>query len=124
MVFFDPDNGIEPSSARKTLKTALKYVFLNEIATFYGDGKSVLVYQHFPMMKPKQQFVVDTLIRLRAAMPDAGIWTFMTPFVVFFLLVHPESPARVAVAAMDACGRLDPSFIRGEYLTRTTPVAA
>jgi len=116
MVFFDPDNGIDPPSAKKSLKTALKYVFLDEIASCYGDGKSVLVYQHFPMMKPKQQFVADTLARLRKTIPDAAIFTFTTSFVVFFLLLHPEGPARLALAAVEACRSLDPSFVRGDYL--------
>lgn len=29
----------------------------------------------------------------------------------------PESLARLAIAAMDACKSLDPSFVRGEYLS-------
>ncbi|MCO5158523.1 MAG: hypothetical protein M9945_17540 [Aquamicrobium sp.] len=120
LVFFDPDNGIQAPAVKMGHKAALKYVFLDEVAAFYGDGKSVLIYQHFPMMKPKQQFVADTLARLRATMPDAAIFTFTTSFVVFFLLVHPESPARLAISAMEACGQLDPSFVRGEYLGRAS----
>lgn len=124
LVFFDPDNGIEALTAKLGRKAALKYVFLDEVATFYGDGKSVLIYQHFPMMKPKQQFVADTLARLRATTPDAAIFTFTTAHVVFFLLIHPESPSRLAIAAMEACNLLDPSFVRGEYLGRGSLLAA
>lgn len=51
LVFFDPDNGIDVPSSPIGRKTALKYVFLDEVAAFYGDRKSVLIYQHFPMMK-------------------------------------------------------------------------
>jgi len=116
LVFFDPDNGVEAPSVKKGLKAALKYVFLDEVAAFYGSAKSVLIYQHFPMMKPKQQFVADTMGRLRATTPDAAIFTFTTAHVVFFLLVHPVSPARLIFAAMDACRSLDPAFVRGEYL--------
>lgn len=123
LVFFDPDNGIEALTAKPGRKAALKYVFLDEIAAFYSSAKSVLIYQHFPMMKPKQQFVADTLARLRATAPDAAIFTFTTAHVVFFLLVHPESPARLAVAAFEACGLLDPSFVRGEYLGRASLLA-
>ena len=124
LVFFDPDNGIEALTVKPGRKAALKYVFLDEVAAFYGLAKSVLIYQHFPMMKPKQQFVADTLARLRATMPDAAIFTFTTAHVVFFLLVHSESPARLAVAALDACGQFDPSFVRGEYLGRAALLAA
>ena len=124
LVFFDPDNGIEALTVKPGRKAALKYVFLDEVAAFYGLAKSVLIYQHFPMMKPKQQFVADTVERLRATTPDAAIFTFTTAHVVFFLLVHSESPARLAVAALDACGQFDPSFVRGEYLGRAALLAA
>lgn len=124
LVFFDPDNGIEAPTVKKSHGKALKYVFLDEVAAFYGSAKSVLIYQHFPMMKPKQQFVADTLARLRATTPDAAIFTFTTAHVVFFLLIHPESPARLAIAAFEACGLLDPSFVRGEYLGRAAQLAA
>ena len=56
--------------------------------------------------------------------PDCAVWAFTTSHVVFFLLVHPESPARLAVAALEACNLLDPSFVRGEYLGRALPQAA
>ena len=124
LVFFDPDNGIEALTVKPGRKAALKYVFLDEVAAFYGLAKSVLIYQHFPMMKPKQQFVADTVERLRATTPDAAIFTFTTAHVVFFLLVHSESPARLAVAALDACGQFDPSFVRGEYIGRAALLAA
>lgn len=126
LVFFDPDNGIEAPSVKKSHGKALKYVFLDEVATICGSGQSSLIYQHFPMMKPRPQFVADTVARLRAAIPYAAIFTFTTSHVVFLLLVHPESPARLAVAAMEACEPWEPSFIRGEYLgwQRAAPLAA
>ena len=118
LVFFDPDNGIEAVTAKPGRKAALKYVFLDEVAAVYGSAKSVLIYQDFPMMKPRPQFVADTVARLRATTADAAIFTFTTAHVVFLLLVHPESPARLAVAAMEACQSLDPTFVRGEYVNR------
>jgi hypothetical protein len=122
LVFFDPDTGLEPPSARKTRKIALKYVFLDEIAAFYGDGKSALIYQHFTR-EERLGFIRSQVQRLRHIACDAAIWLFRTEDVVFFLLLHPESPARLAIAAMEACGRLDPSFVRGEYLPHTTSPA-
>lgn len=123
LVFFDPDNGIEVSSAKPGRKVALKYVFLDEVAAFYGDGKSVLIYQHFPQMKPRAQFLSDSVARLQAVMPGAAIFTFTTAHMVFFLLVHPESAARLAISAMVTCDQLDPSFVRGEYLGRASSLA-
>jgi hypothetical protein len=123
LVFFDPDNGIEAPSVKKSHGKALKYVFLDEVAAVYGSGKSILIYQHFPMMKPRPQFVADTVGRLHIIASDTAIFTFTTSHVVFFLLVHPESPARLAVAAVEACGSLDPAFVRSEYIGRGSPQA-
>jgi hypothetical protein len=122
LIFFDPDNGLEVSLA-KGRRNSSKYLYLDEVAAFYRSGKSLLIYQHFPRIE-RSAFLTSCVERLRATASGCAIWTFITAHVAFFLLVHPESPARIAVAAMDACGRLDPSFIRGEYLTRAMPVAA
>lgn len=119
LVFFDPDNGIEAPKAKLGRKTALKYVFLDELADFHGDGKSVLVYQQFPIKQHRKPFVVGTLERLRIMAPDAATWAFTTSFVVFFLLIHPESSARLAIATKEACGCWPPAFIKGECLSPT-----
>lgn len=123
LVFFDPDNGVETVKVKKTHKKALKYVFLDEIAGFYGEGKSVVIYQHFTRQE-RSEFIASQARRLRQIACDAAIWTFRTDNVVFFLLVHPESPARLAIAAMEARDHLDPSFVRGEYLGRGALLAA
>jgi hypothetical protein len=122
LIFFDPDNGLEVSLA-KGRRNSSKYLYLDEVAAFYRSGKSLLIYQHFPRIE-RSAFLTSCAERLRATASGCAIWTFTTAHVAFFLLVHSESPARVAVAAMDACGQFDPSFIRGEYLTRAMPVAA
>lgn len=114
LVFFDPDNGLEVSLP-KGRRNSSKYLYLDEAATFYEAGKSVLVYQHFPRVERKA-FLMACTDRLRDVAPGCAIFTFTTSHVVFFLLVHPESPARLAIAAMEACESLDPSFVRGEYL--------
>jgi hypothetical protein len=114
LVFFDPDNGLEVSLP-KGRKNSSKYLYLDEAATFYEAGKSVLVYQHFPRVERKA-FLMACTDRLRDVAPGCAIFTFTTSHVVFFLLVHPESPARLAIAAMEACQSFDPSFVRGEYL--------
>lgn len=53
--------------------------------------------------------------RRHSVASGAVIWAFSTAHVVFFLLVHPDSPARLAVAAMEAYGRWEPGFVSGEY---------
>ena len=116
LVFFDPDNGME-TTLPKGRKNSSKYIYLEELATFYETGKSLLVYQHFPRIE-RRVFIPSCTKKLRGFAKDAAIWAFTTAHVVFFLVVHPESRARLAVAAMEACGRWEPSFIKGEYLGR------
>lgn len=123
LVFFDPDNGLEVSLP-KGRKNSSKYLYLDEVAAFYEAGKSLLIYQHFPRVERKA-FLSSRVEQLRGVAPGCAIWAFKTSHVVFFLLVHPESPARLAVAAMEACERWEPSFIRGEYLgCKRTALAA
>lgn len=115
VVFFDPDNGLE-TSLRKGRKNSSKFLYLDEVEAFFAAGQSLLIYQHFPRVE-RTAFIASCLDRLRDVAPGAAIWTFSTAHVVFLLLVHPESPARLAIAAMEICGRWDPSFIRGQYVS-------
>ncbi|MCK7612352.1 hypothetical protein [Roseibium sediminicola] len=112
LVFFDPDNGLEVSLP-KGRKNSSKYLYLDEVAAFYDHGKSLLIYQHFPRIE-RSTFMAQRAEQLRSVAGDCAIWAFTTAHVVFFLLVHPESPARLAIAVMEACERLKPEFIRGE----------
>lgn len=123
-MFFDPDNGLEVSLP-KGRKNSSKYLYLDEAAAFYKAGKSLLIYQHFPRVERKA-FLASCAGRLRGVAPGSAVWAFTTSHVVFLLLVHPESPARLAVAAMEACRLLDPAFVRGEYLgwQRAAPLTA
>lgn len=116
LVFFDPDNGLEVALP-KGRKNSSKYLYLEEVGAFYDAGKSLLIYQHFPRVE-RTAFLTSCIERLRGVAPGCTVWAFTTSHVVFFLLVHPESPARLAIAAMEACRSLDPSFVRGEYLGR------
>ncbi|AZO10570.1 hypothetical protein EJ074_16600 [Mesorhizobium sp. M3A.F.Ca.ET.080.04.2.1] len=122
IVFFDPDNGLEMSLA-KGRKNSSKYLYLDEVVRFYGAGKSLLIYQHFPRVE-RSSFLGSSIERLRKGAADSLVWTFTTAHVVFFLVIHPQSPARLAVAAMEACRRWDASFIGGEYIGRATLHAA
>lgn len=120
LVFFDPDNGLE-TSLPKGRKNSSKYLYLDEVAAFYASRKSLLIYQHFPRVE-RRAFLATCIERLRSVAPDALLWTFSTAHVVFFLVVHPESPARLAVAAIEACGRWDGDFIAGRYVDRAVQV--
>lgn len=119
LVFFDPDNGLE-TSLPKGRKNSSKYLYLDEVTRFYGSGKSMLVYQHFPRVE-RRAFLASCIERLRSAAPDSLVWTFTTAHVAFFLAVHPESPARLAAAAIEACGLWDEDFIVGRYVGSGAP---
>ncbi len=114
LIFFDPDNGLEVSLP-KGRKNSSKYLYLDEVAAFYASGKSLLIYQHFPRVE-RSVFLTRCTERLRATAPGAALWAFTTAHVVFFLILHPDSPSRLRSAADSACGRWDAGFIRGEYL--------
>ena len=114
LVFFDPDNGLE-IALPKGRKNSNKFVYLDELASFHRAGKSLLVYQHFPRVE-RLAFIATCADRLGSIAPDAALWTFSTAHVVFLLLVHPESRARLPIAAMETVHRWDKRFIHGEYM--------
>lgn len=122
LIFFDPDNGLEVSSLPKGRKNSSKYLYLDEVAAFYGSGKSLLIYQHFPRVE-RSVFLGRCAERLRAAAPGAALWAFTTAHVVFLLLLHRDSPPRLHSAANAACARFANEFISGRFLgiEPTTP---
>lgn len=114
LIFFDPDNGLEVAKP-KGRKDSSKYLYLDEVAAFYTSGKSLLIYQHFPRIE-RSAFVARCAERLRSVAPGASLWAFTTAHVVFLLLLHPASPARLHSAADAACSRWAPEFISGRVL--------
>src|SRR2546427_9944356 len=46
VVFFDPDNGLNPVSVEKHHAAAPSYLFVDEIAPFLNRGQSVIIYHH------------------------------------------------------------------------------
>ncbi|OYR07984.1 hypothetical protein [Brucella thiophenivorans] len=118
LIFFDPDNGLEVS-LRKGRKNSSKYLYLDEVAEFYGMGKSLLIYQHFPRIERKA-FLAQRSEQLRASAPGCSMWAFTTAHVVFFLILHPRSPDRLRLAAEAAAHRWEPRFIKAEYLEDKT----
>ncbi|KNY14729.1 hypothetical protein AKG11_23125 [Shinella sp. SUS2] len=114
LIFFDPDNGLEVAKS-KGRKDSSKYLYLDEVSAFYSSGKSLLIYQHFPRVE-RTVFLSRCAERLRVAAPGASLWAFTTAHVVFLLLLHPASPARLHSAADAACMRWAPEFISGRFL--------
>lgn len=115
LIFFDPDNGLEVPSLSKGRKNSSKYLYMDEAAAFYGSGKSLLIYQHFPRVE-RAVFLGRCAERLRTAAPGAALWAFTIAHVVFLLLLHPDSPPRLHSAADVASTRFAHEFISGRFL--------
>ena len=51
LLFFDPDNGIAPSSYRATRKASVKSVHPDELAYFRRPNRTIVVYHHHSRFK-------------------------------------------------------------------------
>lgn len=116
LVFFDPDNGLETKGMVVGRKAASLYLFLDEVAAFYRAGKSVLIYQHYHRTGSRDEQIAGHLARLRPIAPDAELWTFRTSFVVFLLVLHPDTPPSLRQALERAASGFDPVFIAGQHV--------
>lgn len=55
IIFFDPDNGIHLDTSIKSRAKSVKYIFQNEIESYFKLGKTVVVYNHRDRSK-KQKY--------------------------------------------------------------------
>jgi len=84
LVFFDPDNGIEVPSRPVGRKGSSKYVTWDEIEGLWGEGCSVLIYQHF-RRESRQAFAERIVRELRSHTGARFVEAFRTPHVLFLL---------------------------------------
>jgi len=61
IIFLDPDNGINLDPSKKADPNAVKYVFPDEIETYYGLGKSLIIYNHRDR-RPREEYERKILI--------------------------------------------------------------
>lgn len=116
IVFFDPDNGLDVPSRPKGRKHSSKYVYRDEIRRAYRRDHSILIYQHFTREK-RGAFVArigDDLAELTTC-PD--IWCFRSPYIAFFLIIHPRHMLTLAENAANASGNWGGEFLTGSRLT-------
>jgi hypothetical protein len=94
LIFFDPDNGMQVRSVPPGRRGSSKYLLWAEVAAAFGDGHSLLIYQHFPHRKrePFIRELAGDLVRCAGA-PEA--YVFRTPHVGFFLLLQERHRAIV-----------------------------
>lgn len=46
LIFADPDNGLESNSADRLTKKGMKYTYYTDLAPYWNNGKSIIIYQH------------------------------------------------------------------------------
>lgn len=87
LIFFDPDNGLETKSVRKGKRKSSKYIFWDEVNSFYKKGHSIMIYQHFPRQE-RRRFVENTTKKADEIISPCDIFTYSTSYVLFLLLVQ------------------------------------
>ena len=65
LIFFDPDNGIEVPSVPKHAQKAGKYIFWDELVTFWGRGQNLLIYHHLNRTKSAADQIAQMTDRIR-----------------------------------------------------------
>jgi hypothetical protein len=90
LVFFDPDNGIEAASVPKHHPKAGKYIYWDELASFWRRGSMIVIYHHLNRTAPAARQVSELTLRFEIEFPRASV----TPLVFrrgssrVFWLVH------------------------------------
>lgn len=89
LLFFDPDNGLEVPSVPYGRRDSSKYLYWSEVEEAFGQGCSLLIYQHF-QRKQRIEFIKGLGSELSQRTGAATVYSFSTPHVVFFLAVQSK----------------------------------
>jgi len=102
MVFFDPDNGLEVKSCPPGRKGSSKFLACREAAATFATGASLLVFQHYCMIK-KEPYTRVQVRRLADATGAKDLIAISTAYVLFLLALHPGHvpAAQRALEVMD-----------------------
>lgn len=85
VVFFDPDNGIEVQSTRRGKRGSGRYVYWSELREAFGNGHSLVVYQHFPRIE--RTYFVSSLVDCCAKeLQTQRVMAFTTRYAAFFVV--------------------------------------
>jgi hypothetical protein len=87
-VFFDPDNGLEVSSVLRGRRSSSKYLYWEEAAATFREGRSIVVYQHFPR-RPRQTFLEAAVVRARTELGCETVLAFTTSHTAFLIVPQP-----------------------------------
>lgn len=64
IVFFDPDNGLQPESVKFHYKFSPKYVFIDELKPYRQRGQSLIIYQHMNFSRKTDVQIQDWLRKI------------------------------------------------------------
>ena len=73
LVFFDPDNGIETKSVPRYSPKSGKYIFWDELKTFWDRGQSLVVYHHLNRTMTVERQTKLLKIKFAEAFPTAAL---------------------------------------------------
>ncbi len=65
IVFFDPDNGMEIKSVLKHRDKGPKFVFYDELLSFWNRGQSLVIYQHRTRQKKVEKQISERKEKLK-----------------------------------------------------------
>ena len=64
LLFFDPDNGFEVNSIPKGKSGSERYVFWDDVSSFYNGGHSLMVFQYFPRVN-RDRYMFELSLKVR-----------------------------------------------------------
>ncbi|MCK4911505.1 MAG: hypothetical protein KAR83_07670 [Thermodesulfovibrionales bacterium] len=87
LIFLDPDNGLSVKSVAYGRKKSSKFVYDHELKSLWDSGKSksIVLYQHFPMIERKI-FMDDSSKRISDLLGCSRVICLKTAHVVFFVI--------------------------------------
>jgi hypothetical protein len=113
VVFFDPDNGLDVPSVRKGHRNSSKYLYMDEVASFWAQGSSVVVYQHYPF-ENHDSYTARIARRIGEFLPGSYVHAFRTAHVAFYLASQSTHENTFAAATSVMSARWPASFIRAD----------
>ena len=90
LLFFDPDNGFEVKTAARGKRGSSRYLFWDVVAQIYGEGHSLMVYQHFPRVN-RLHFMNELTGKIKSyigANLISHIYTGNVDFVIISQIKH------------------------------------
>jgi hypothetical protein len=87
IIFFDPDNGIERKSYKRGNKFSSKYLYWQEIETFWKLNKDILLYQHFPH-EPRYEFTLNLKETIEQKLENARVLPIISGDVLFIYITR------------------------------------